>query len=183
MAIMRIELANNVALEPLSVAHSQRLYDLTEANRAHLRQWLPWLDHIQSLQDTAAFVQSVAQQSTRDGVPNVALFHHGKLCGVAGFHAVKKMHGSGSIGYWLAQGSSGQGVVSTAVRELLRIGFSELKLNKIEIHCAVHNLKSRAIPERLGFQYEGSLRQCEWLYTHFVDHAIYSLLVSEYAQD
>jgi ribosomal-protein-serine acetyltransferase len=178
---MRIELANNVALEPLSDAHSQRLYDLTEANRAHLREWLPWLDHIHNIEDTAAFVESVAQKSASDGVPNFALFHHGKLCGVAGFHTVQKMHGSAPIGYWLAQDSNGKGVVSTAVRELLRIGFIELELNKIEIHCAVHNWQSRTIPERLGFQYEGSLRQCEWLYTHFVDHAIYSMLASEYS--
>ena len=42
------------------------------------------------------------------------------------------------------------------------------------------NIKSRAIPERLGFKYEATLRQCEWLYDHYVDHAVYSMLASEY---
>jgi len=70
--------------------------------------------------------------------------------------------------------------VTEAVKELLNIGFGELRLNKIEIRCAEKNSKSRAIPERLGFTYEATLRQRELLYTKYVDHVVYSMLASEY---
>ncbi|MDP9371062.1 MAG: GNAT family N-acetyltransferase, partial [Chloroflexota bacterium] len=40
--------------------------------------------------------------------------------------------------------------------------------------------KSCAIPERLGFAREGTLRQVEWLYDHFVDHHVYGMLAAEW---
>ena len=50
----------------------------------------------------------------------------------------------------------------------------------MEIRCALDNAPSRAIPERLSFRLEGQLRQAEWIYDRFVDHAIYGLLAEEY---
>jgi ribosomal-protein-serine acetyltransferase len=47
------------------------------------------------------------------------------------------------------------------------------------IACGVENKRSQAIPQRLGFTHEGTARQAEWLYDHFVDHQIYSLLRSD----
>jgi len=102
------------------------------------------------------------------------------ICGVVGFHELNQQHKIGSIGYWLAQNYSGNGIITTATRKLLEIGFSKFQLNKIEIRCAEPNIKSRAVPERLGFTYEATLRDCEWLYSQYVDHAIYSMLASEY---
>jgi len=58
--------------------------------------------------------------------------------------------------------------------------FNDLHLNRVEIRCAVLNSKSRAIPERLGFSQEGTIREAEWLYDHFVDHIVYSLLAREW---
>jgi ribosomal-protein-serine acetyltransferase len=43
----------------------------------------------------------------------------------------------------------------------------------------VENVKSRAIPERLGFRAEGTVRQAEWLYDRFVDHVVYGLLAGD----
>lgn len=58
--------------------------------------------------------------------------------------------------------------------------FSHLKLNKVEIRAAIENKKSRSIPERLGFVNEGSIRQAEWLYDHFVDQIVYGILAIEW---
>ncbi|MBD3643181.1 GNAT family protein, partial [Alcanivorax sp.] len=63
---------------------------------------------------------------------------------------------------------------------LLKMGFDDFDLNKIEIRCAVDNHRSRAIAERLGFTHEATLSQSEWLYTGYVDQALYSLLATEY---
>lgn len=169
-----------ISMEPLNLTHAQALYELTDANRDYLRQWLPWLDHIQSCADTQAFIESTMQESAAGGAPNYAIFYDGVLCGTAGFHAINKQHKIGSIGYWLAEDYNGKGIITTAVKRLLTIGFDDFHLNKIEIRCAEENTQSRAIPERLGFTYEATLRQCEWLYSRYVDHAIYSMLAEEY---
>jgi len=41
-------------------------------------------------------------------------------------------------------------------------------------------MRSRAIPERLDFRQEGVLQQAEWLYDHFVDLVVYSVLAREW---
>ena len=46
----------------------------------------------------------------------------------------------------------------------------------IILHCASGNLKSRSVAERLGFVQEGILREAEWLYDHYVDLVVYSML-------
>jgi len=65
-------------------------------------------------------------------------------------------------------------------RALINYSFTELGLNRLVIMAAVENAKSRAIPERLGFTPEGVCRQYEWLYDHFVDSSMYSLVASEW---
>ena len=63
---------------------------------------------------------------------------------------------------------------------LIEHAFKELRLNRIEIRCAVDNQKSRSIPVRLCFKEEGFLHEAEWLYDHFVDHVVYAMLAKEW---
>jgi ribosomal-protein-serine acetyltransferase len=64
---------------------------------------------------------------------------------------------------------------------LVDYAFNELGLNRLEIRCATENTKSRAIPQRLGFKQEGTIRQAEWLYDHYVDLVVYGILASEWS--
>ena len=75
------------------------------------------------------------------------------------------------------------GIMMKVAKTLTDYAFSELQLNKVEIRAAFENMKSRAIPERLGFVNEGCIRQAEWLYDHFVDHAVYGMLAEEWNEN
>lgn len=171
----------DIKLEPLNLAHTEALFQLTDANRQYLRQWLPWLDDIRSSADTRQFIEANIDQVAAGGAPSFAIIYDGDIVGVAGFHQINQLHRLGSIGYWLAENQTGKGIMTWSVARLLEIGFDDYGLNRIELRCAEANHKSRAIAERLGFTYEATLRQCEWLYTHYVDHVVYSILATEYA--
>ena len=170
----------DVTLQPLHQGLATALFALTDCNRLFLREWLPWLDLVRTVDDSRHFIESAESMATSNSAPTFAIIHAGTLCGVTGFHSVNKAHCTGSIGYWLGQDHTGRGIATTAVRQLITIGFKECGLNRIEIRCAVNNRQSRALPERLGFIHEGTLRQSERLYGRFMDQALYSLLTSDH---
>ena len=87
---------------------------------------------------------------------------------------------STSIGYWLGERYRGSGVMTKSCKAFVEYAFRELNINRVEIRCAEKNLRSRAIPERLGFVNEGMIREAEWLYDHYVDHVVYGILAREW---
>ncbi|MCM3392718.1 GNAT family N-acetyltransferase [Cytobacillus oceanisediminis] len=75
---------------------------------------------------------------------------------------------------------SGKGLATKAVRQLIDHSFNELDLRKVEIGVATNNLKSRAIPERLGFTQECIIRNYESLNGEYYGRIIYNLLKEEW---
>jgi len=173
-------IAESLQLQRLSLHHKNELFALVDANREHLREWLPWLDATRSPADTESFLKSVISQYESGQGPQYAIFSDSALCGVCGFHPFDLSNRTGSIGYWLGEAYSGKGIMARAVQALVEQGFREYELNRIEIACATGNTKSRVIPERLGFELEGVFREREYLYGRFVDQAIYSMLAFEF---
>jgi ribosomal-protein-serine acetyltransferase len=170
-----------VSLRPLRLSDTAELFALTDANRAHLRRWLPWLDAVQVEEHSREFVESAMAQHAAGRGPVFAILHDGGIAGVVGFHPIRPIHAVGEIGYWLAESQQGRGIMTACCKFVVRYGFHSLNLNRLEIAVATGNHKSRAIPERLGFRLEGILRSRENLYGTFVDHAMYAMLRSEHS--
>lgn len=169
-------------LELLEEHHAEELFAVVDRNRSYLRRWLPWLDQNTSPEHTRVFIRANLHQfAARNGFA-CALRHQGAITGVLGLHAIDWPNRKTSVGYWLDEARQGKGLITKACATLLDHVFGELGLHIVEIGCAVGNDKSCSIPERLGFRREGVLRQREWLYDHFVDHVIYTMLVSEWRQ-
>ena len=159
---------------------AEELFSLTDSNRAYLREWLPWVDNTKVVDTTRSFLKSTVEAGAKNNTYNFIIFYKNQIAGCVAQHAVDKENKFTSIGYWLAENFCGNGIMTKACKKLIELSFSTQGVETIEIRAAVENKKSRAIPERLGFKLDGILRQKEWLYDHFVDHACYSLLKSEY---
>jgi ribosomal-protein-serine acetyltransferase len=85
-----------------------------------------------------------------------------------------------SLGYWLAEEACGNGIMRQSVAACVQYAFEKQAMNRLYIRCATGNERSRRIPEALGFTREGVQRQAEWLYDHFVDLDVYSILAAEW---
>ncbi|MBN9387800.1 MAG: GNAT family N-acetyltransferase [Chloroflexi bacterium] len=162
--------------------HAQALFELTDRSREHIREWLPWVDGSTTVEASRNFIKiSLKQYAENDGLA-VGIWYKGELAGTASFHYFDWHTRRTEIGYWLGQEFTGKGLMTRAVRRLVEYGFDELNLNRIEIRCAPGNRKSRAIPERLGFTAEGTLRQVGFIHDNIlVDMVVYGLLKDEWA--
>lgn len=176
----RLKIDENSELELVNQGHADELFDLIECNREYLKEWLPWLDRNRYLQNTIDYIKISQIQFERNESLQFALKHRGKVAGIVGFHRIDWINRLTSIGYWIGEEYQGKGLVTKSCVKVLDYSFERMGLNRIEIRCASDNRKSRAIPERLGFQEEGLIRQAEWLYDHFVDHVVYGMLESQW---
>jgi ribosomal-protein-serine acetyltransferase len=178
--VLKRGLAEGVELALLEPRHAEALYVATEKNREYLRQWLPWLDGTRSPEDSLEFIQRALRQLGENRGLTTAILFEGEIAGMIGQVGIDWRSRATSLGYWLAEPLQGRGYISRACIAYLGYSFDELGLNRVEIRAAVANRRSRAIPERLGFQLEGVIRDAEWLYDRFVDHAVYGLLRAEW---
>jgi ribosomal-protein-serine acetyltransferase len=168
------------SLRVLRVADSADLFALTDANRTFLRRWLPWVDAVTSEEDSHSFLTTVTTQRKQGRGPTFGILRDGALAGIVGYLPTDPVNSVGEIGYWLAEREQGRGIMTACCRFAVRYGFLTLDLNRIQIAAGTENLASRAVPERLGFKFEGVLRGRENLYGTYIDHAMYALLRSEF---
>lgn len=54
-------------------------------------------------------------------------------------------------GYWLDEDRQGLGIMTRATARLIEFAFDKQECNRVVLRCAAENIKSRGIPERLGF--------------------------------
>ena len=167
-------------LRSLQLADATELFSLTDANRAYLRRWLPWLDRTNAPGDTRNFIRNALEQFADTEAIVAAICYDNSIVGIIGYNRIDWDNRIGHIGYWLAESYQGMGLMTRACRCLVDYSFTKLYLNRIVICCATANRRSRAIPERLGFTHEGTACEAEWLYDRFVDHEVYAMLRSRW---
>jgi ribosomal-protein-serine acetyltransferase len=170
----------DLSLKLIEIKDGERIFQLTNHSREYLREWLPWLDSTTRLEDTLAFIRMSLNGFTENKSLTTVILFKGKIVGVAGFNSINWSNKTAYIGYWLGEEFQGNGIMTKVANALTAYAFNELSLNKVEIRVAVENKKSRSIPERLNFIKEGTIREAEWLYDHYVDHVVYGILADEY---
>ena len=138
-------------------------------------------------QRTKTFDRKVAvigrsmEQAIDDNGFTFGIVCNGALAGVIGQHYIDLFNRRTELGYWLDAAHQGRGIVTRSTARLTDYAFASQDCNRVILHCAVGNFKSRAVAERLGFVQEGVLREAEWLYDHYVDLVVYSMLKSQWS--
>lgn len=166
-----------------------RRRDVTSLHRAvleshdELSQYLPWA-HARYTRATAAGFVRESIRSWRESKaydftirrPERPDYHVGN---VSIWHVSRGYH-SGELGYWIRTGETGRGVATEAAGALLRVGFEQLGMHRIVVRIAAGNLASERVAQKLGFTWEGLLRDEVKIGARWVDHSIWGILKHEY---
>jgi ribosomal-protein-serine acetyltransferase len=176
------KLNDDAELQLLTPRHAEQIFTLVERNREYLRQWLPWVDDMVSVDDSREARRRGLERFAINGAFDAGIWYREELVGVIGFHQIDWNNRKTAIGYWIAEDFQGKGLMTLACRAMVDHAFESFTLNRVEIKAATLNTRSRAIPERLAFKHEGTLRQSELLYDRYVDMEVYSILFEEWVQ-
>lgn len=146
-------------LRPYRAEDARALYAAVNESRARLRLWLDWVDDFDSFDHARYYVSGAAHDWVRRRDLFFGIFdREGRYLGNSGLHNIDWSLPSFEIGYWLRDGAERQGYAREAVLRLLQFTFEDLHANRVEIRCDPRNERSRLVAERLGFMYEGCLR-------------------------
>ncbi|CAF1181122.1 unnamed protein product [Adineta steineri] len=148
---IHLNLPNKEAyLELIQPEHIDQLYQLLESNRKYLQKNIPGIDSLQTRDDLQRRWGTSKENSLHFGL----WLNKNQLIGRC--RLTRDVNTcSADIGYWISESFQGKGLMTSAVEQLIKFAFEKWNIKRMEIHCGVNNLKSRAIPERLGFSNEG----------------------------
>jgi len=88
--------------------------------------------------------------------------------------------GYGEIGYLISEPYQARGLGTRAVRLLTTHLFAETALRRLQALVSVENVASQRLLERLGYAYEGTLRQHFVIQGHPVDEKVYAMLRADW---
>lgn len=132
-----------------------------DTNLEHLRPWMWWaqyeptdlhrkIEHLRQCRGAFDLGQDFAY-----GIFNR---EETQVLGSTGLHTRVGTEAR-EIGYWIHQDYINQGLATEATAALTRVAFTIDRVARIEIHCDPNNVRSRAVPQKLGFCHEATLRQ------------------------
>lgn len=99
-----------------------------------------------------------------------------KLIGIIGHFRIQPQNYRAEIGYMILPEYHGQGIVTEAIKEVVRYGFEAMHLHSIEAIIDPNNLASARVLQKNGFVKEAHILENEFFDGKFIDTVIYSLL-------
>ena len=149
----------------------------------HLRPWMPWVkDEPEELKVKIERLRVFRADFdlSKNYVYAVLDPYESELVGGTGLHP-RVGSDAFEIGYWIHVNHVNKGYATEISAALTKVAFEIEHINRVEIHCDPNNIKSSAIPKKLGYVYEATLRnRTENIEGEPIDSMIWSILKEEY---
>lgn len=121
---------------------------------AHLLPWMSWADEEpETVQEKIARLRTARGKFDIDQDYSYGIFDldEKKVLGGTGLHT---WYGDEirEIGYWIHKAHINQGLASEATSALVRVAFDVDQVKLVIIQCDGENIRSAAIPRKLGFE-------------------------------
>jgi RimJ/RimL family protein N-acetyltransferase len=148
----------------------------------HLKPWLPWAHN------EPEPIEVKAERLKRfrglfdlgqDFVYGIFNPEETKLMGGTGLHT-RLGDDQLEIGYWIHKDYIRQGLVTETTAALVKVAFELVHVHRLEIHCHPENVASAAVPRKLGFSHEATLRAKTRFLDRWQDTMVWGLIDTDY---
>lgn len=132
-----------------------------EESLDHLRPWMPWTRREPlPMGERIELLRRFRGQFDLDQDYVYGIFNQDetRVLGGTGLHTHLGKEAR-EIGYWIHVDYINRGLATESTAALTKVAFEVDSVRWVEIHCGPENIRSAAIPEKLGFTHEATLRQ------------------------
>lgn len=153
-----------------------------EASLDDLRPWMPWAaEEPKPLADRVALLRRFRGQFDlgTDFVYGIFERDESAVVGGTGLHT-RSGADALEIGYWIRSERAGVGLATESTAALTRVAFELCNVERVDIRTDPANVRSRAIPQKLGYVEEATLRR-RLAYPEPRDVVVYSMFRDDFA--
>ena len=158
------------------------MQEAAAASKEHLLPFMPWAVHEpQPVESKLELIRKFRASFDRGEDYVYGIFDQGetRVLGGSGLHTRIGEEGL-EIGYWIHKDFIGQGLATELSAALTKVAFELYLVQRMEIHCAVENLASAAVPRKLGYVHEATRRRLGFAHGDKSDSMIWTLFADEY---
>jgi len=158
------------------------IQEATAASKEHLLPFMPWAEQEpQTVEKKIELLRRFRGLFDRGGDYVYGIFNRdeSRALGGTGLHT-RLGSNALEIGYWLHKDFINQGYITEVTAALTKVAFELYHVDRIEIHCAVENLASAAVPRKLGYIHETTRRRLAYANGRSTDSMIWTLFADEY---
>lgn len=168
-------------LRRLSIHDAGDIFDY--ASDPDVSKYVLW-EHHRTIADSKSYLKHVLFLYEK-GIPaswGIVLKEDNKLIGTGGFQWWSVADSKAEVGYVISKSYWNKGCMTEALEEILRFGFEQMALERIEAKCFIQNAASERVMEKCGMKLEGVLRSYKYVKGNFGDFKLYSILSNEFQQ-
>ncbi|HEX6506580.1 MAG TPA: GNAT family protein [Chloroflexota bacterium] len=172
-----------IVVRPYVDDDAPAMFEAIQESIEHLRPWMPWADTYHTVEDSVEYIRQcqVRFQLRTDFPMGTFLRSDGTYLGGTGLHVGDAGVPSFEIGYWIRSSAQGHGYVTEAARLLTMHAFDAMGAQRMMIQCEARNERSKRIPERLGYAFEGRERNVRRDTSgNLTDALIYAMIPEDY---
>ena len=170
-----------VAVRAYGPEHIDRLFAAVTESISELSRYETWCHPGYTREEAAAYVDQWRSAWSLGRAYYFAVEHHatGEFLGSCGLSGLLTDHRRAGLGFWIRTSRTRLGYATEAARIVGRMGFDDLRLERVELEAAVGNAASRRVAEKLGCILEGVLHRRLVLPSGPTDTAMYGWLRSQ----
>jgi ribosomal-protein-alanine N-acetyltransferase len=167
---------DRLILRPLELSDAPAIFEY--AKNPNVSKYTLWHIH-ETIADTYTYLKEHLPKFYRKGAPEpmgiMLKSEPSKVIGTVG--ASWKNNYTMEMGYALAEEHWGKGIVAEAAAALMDYCFTDLKAKRVQAHCKVENAGSARVMQKIGMQFEGTIKSGVYFRERYWDMLLYAKVI------
>lgn len=174
----------DVAIRLVRRRDAKKLQELLQRDRAWLGPWEATTPGLRSLPNARWLISGLLEAHRDQSALPLVILYKGEIVGQLNVSNI--LYGSVSsatLGYWIAKGVAGKGIMPLSVALTIAHCFFELGLHRIEIDIRPENHASLRVVQKLGMRHEGTKLRYIHIDGAWRDHEVFAITKEEFSEE